>query len=61
MLKLAGLEALVLTEQSNFVNIGERTNVTVTIRICAAGGLNTSRAEDLEETPSPKIQCHMML
>lgn len=28
MLKLAGLEALVLTEQSNFVNIGERTNVT---------------------------------
>ena len=28
MLKLAGLEALVLTAQSNFVNIGERTNVT---------------------------------
>lgn len=28
MLKLAGLEALVLTQQSNFVNIGERTNVT---------------------------------
>jgi 5-methyltetrahydrofolate--homocysteine methyltransferase len=28
MLKLAGLEALVLTKQSNFVNIGERTNVT---------------------------------
>jgi 5-methyltetrahydrofolate--homocysteine methyltransferase len=28
MLKLAGLEALVLNEQSNFVNIGERTNVT---------------------------------
>ena len=28
MLRLAGLEALVLTEQSNFVNIGERTNVT---------------------------------
>ena len=28
MLKLAGLEALVLTEQSNFINIGERTNVT---------------------------------
>lgn len=28
MFKLAGLEALVLTEQSNFVNIGERTNVT---------------------------------
>ena len=28
MLKLSGLEALVLTEQSNFVNIGERTNVT---------------------------------
>ncbi len=28
MLKLAGLEALVLNENSNFVNIGERTNVT---------------------------------
>lgn len=28
MFKLAGLEALVLTEQSYFVNIGERTNVT---------------------------------
>lgn len=28
MLKLSGLEPLIITEQSNFVNIGERTNVT---------------------------------
>jgi 5-methyltetrahydrofolate--homocysteine methyltransferase len=28
MLKLAGLEPLIVTEQSNFVNVGERTNVT---------------------------------
>ncbi|MEY3592568.1 MAG: hypothetical protein RLZZ38_1544 [Bacteroidota bacterium] len=28
MLKLSGLEPLIITEQSNFVNVGERTNVT---------------------------------
>ncbi len=28
MLKLAGLEALILDENSNFINVGERTNVT---------------------------------
>ena len=27
-LKLSGLESVVLTANSNFVNIGERTNVT---------------------------------
>ncbi|MCZ6899943.1 MAG: dihydropteroate synthase, partial [Bacteroidetes bacterium] len=27
-LKLSGLEPLVVTPQSNFINIGERTNVT---------------------------------
>ncbi|MFM7851324.1 MAG: dihydropteroate synthase, partial [Flammeovirgaceae bacterium] len=27
-LKLSGLEAVVITPESNFVNIGERTNVT---------------------------------
>ena len=28
MLKLSGLEPLVVTKESNFINIGERTNVT---------------------------------
>ncbi len=28
MLKLSGLEPLVITKESNFINIGERTNVT---------------------------------
>ena len=27
-LKLSGLEPLIITPESNFVNIGERTNVT---------------------------------
>ena len=27
-LKLSGLEPLIITDESNFVNIGERTNVT---------------------------------
>jgi len=27
-LKLSGLEPLIITEDSNFVNVGERTNVT---------------------------------
>jgi 5-methyltetrahydrofolate--homocysteine methyltransferase len=27
-LKLSGLEPLVVTPQSNFINVGERTNVT---------------------------------
>ncbi|MCA4899430.1 MAG: dihydropteroate synthase, partial [Cytophagales bacterium] len=31
-LKLSGLEAVVITPQSNFVNIGERTNVTGSAR-----------------------------
>src|SRR5882757_1995583 len=30
--KLSGLEAIVITPQSNFVNIGERTNVTGSAR-----------------------------
>ena len=28
ILKLSGLEPLIVTEHTNFVNIGERTNVT---------------------------------
>ena len=28
MLKLSGLEPLIITKESNFINIGERTNVT---------------------------------
>jgi 5-methyltetrahydrofolate--homocysteine methyltransferase len=28
ILRLSGLEPLIATKQSNFVNVGERTNVT---------------------------------
>ena len=36
-LTLSGLEPLVVTPESNFINVGERTNVTPRSRVLAAG------------------------
>ena len=42
-IKLSGLEPLIITENSNFVNVGERTNVTGSRRF-----LNLIKADDFE-------------
>ena len=43
ILKLSGLEPLVVTPQSNFVNVGERTNVTGSRKF-----LNLNKSDDYD-------------
>ena len=42
-LQLAGLEPLIVTPESNFINIGERTNVTGSRQVCASHPRRTVR------------------
>ena len=46
-LKLAGLEPLIITPETNFVNIGERTNVTGSAKF-----LRLIKEENYEEAVS---------
>ncbi|HCI71684.1 MAG TPA: methionine synthase, partial [Balneola sp.] len=50
-LKLSGLEPLIITEDSNFVNVGERTNVTGSKRF-----LNLIKAKDYEAALSIALE-----
>ena len=50
-LKLSGLEPLILTPESNFVNIGERTNVTGSrafLRLIQSGDFEAALAVALD-------------
>ncbi|RCL77103.1 MAG: methionine synthase, partial [Flavobacteriales bacterium] len=51
-LKLSGLEPLIVTKESNFVNIGERTNVTGSrafLRMIQAGDYESALAVALDQ------------
>ena len=50
-LKLSGLEPLIITPESNFINVGERTNVTGSRRF-----LRLIKEEKYQEAPIPNPQ-----
>ena len=57
MLKLSGLEAMSVSSETNFINIGERTNVTGSkafLRMINEGDFDVNRSELSVAATAPK-------